>query len=318
MSKKVILDTDPGIDDAMAIIFAHEHKDIDLIGITTVFGNATIETTTNNALHLKRKFGLSTDIAMGASSPLKIIARDPAAIVHGNNGLGDIDIPKEDFGTLNHHNAHDYIIEQIHANPHEITLIAVGPLTNLALAVQKDPSITGLVKEVIIMGGAFGHHGHTGNVSPFAEANIIDDPHAADIVFTSPWPVTVVGLDVTKLSIMNGEYIAKIAQSSVKYGEFLGKITPFYADFHKKAFDMDGFHVHDYSALAYAVDPTLFTTKRGNIRVVTEGPAMGHTMFKDNPRVFPVDEWSNQPKQNICVEVKSQELLDLYFQTITD
>ena len=317
MSKKVILDTDPGIDDAMAIIFAHEHKDIDLIGITTVFGNATIETTTNNALHLKRKFGLSADIAMGAASPLKIIARDPAAIVHGNNGLGDIDIPQEDFGTLNNHNAHDYIIEQIHANPHEITLIAVGPLTNLALAVQKDPSITGLVKEVIIMGGAFGHHGHTGNVSPFAEANIIDDPHAADIVFTSPWPVTVVGLDVTKLSVMDGNYIAKIAKSSEKYGEFLGQITPFYANFHKKAFNMDGFHVHDYSALAYAVDPSLFTTKRGNIRVVTEGPAIGHTMFKDNPRIFPMDEWSNQPKQNICIDVNSEALLELYFKTIS-
>ncbi|WZW87403.1 nucleoside hydrolase [Ignatzschineria larvae DSM 13226] len=314
--KKVIFDTDPGIDDAMAILFAEAHESIDLIGITTVFGNATIENGTRNALFIKKKFGLKADVVQGADIPLVIEPGEPTVVVHGDNGLGNIEIPDEDFGEVDPRSAHDYIIDQVKANPHEITIIAVGRLTNLALAMQKDPSIIPLVKEIVVMGGAFGFHGHTGNVTPFAEANILGDPHAADIVFTAPWPVVVVGLDVTQLSIMDPQYLETLRDSSEKYGDFIYQISRYYADFHKKSVNLDGFFVHDASAVAYAIDPSLFTTKKGNIRVVTEGPAIGHTMFKGNPRVFPVDEWSNKPLQHICVDVNNDAFLELYMKTL--
>nr|WP_279169507.1 nucleoside hydrolase [Providencia huaxiensis] len=318
MKKTIIFDTDPGIDDTMAILFAHASKKIDLIGITTVFGNATIENATRNALFIKSKFGLSADIAIGADTPLVIEAGEPTTFVHGDNGLGDIDIPNKDWGKVDPRSAHDYIIDKVMANPGLITLVAVGRLTNLALALQKEPAIAENVKEVIVMGGAFGHHGNTGNVTPFAEANIIGDPHAADIVLTANWPVTMVGLDVTQQVIMTNDYINNLRLQSKKYGDFIYDITRFYADFHHKEAGLDGFYVHDSSAIAYAIHPEIFTTKKGPIRVVTEGPAIGHTMFKEDNRIYPVDDWSNQPKQHICVNVKDDLFLDLYMKTLTN
>lgn len=316
MKKKIILDTDPGIDDAMAILFAHASDAIDLIGITTVFGNATIENATRNALLIKHKFGLSADVAMGTDTPLTVEAGEPTTFVHGNNGLGDIEIPNGDYGSAHIKKAHDYIIEKVTEYPGEITLIAVGRLTNLALALQKEPAISQLVKEVIIMGGAFGYHGHSGNVTPFAEANVIGDPHAADIVLTADWPVTVVGLDVTQQTIMTNEYVKELQKNSKKYGDFIYDITRFYANFHLEEAGIDGFYVHDSSAIAYAINPDLFTVKEGSIRVVTDGPAIGHAMLKSNEKKYPVDEWSDKPRQHVCVDVKQDLFLDLYMKTL--
>lgn len=317
MKQKVIFDTDPGIDDTMAMLLAHASDRLDLIGITTVFGNATIENATRNALFVKQRFGLTADIAMGTDTPLVVEAGEPTTFVHGNNGLGDIAIPPGDYGVTDSRVAHDFIIDTVKANPGEITLIAVGRLTNLALALQKAPEIAGLVKQVIIMGGAFGHHGHSGNVTPFAEANIIGDPHAADLVLTANWPVTVVGLDVTQQTIMTSQYLDELREKSERYGEFIYQITRFYADFHQQAIGMDGFYVHDSSAIAYAIAPELFTLKKGAIRVVTEGPAMGHTMLKEGDAHYPIDGWRDKPVQQVCVDVASEGLLELYMTTIT-
>lgn len=318
MSKKVILDTDPGIDDTMAMLLAHASDRLDLIGITTVFGNATIENATRNALFVKQKFGLTANIAMGTDTPLVVEAGEPTTFVHGNNGLGDIEIPPGDYGIADSRTAQEFIIDTLMAHPGEITLIAVGRLTNLALALQKAPEIAGLVKEVIVMGGAFGHHGHSGNVTPFAEANIIGDPNAADLVLTSNWPVTIVGLDVTQKTIMTTQYLEELRKKSVKYGEFIYQITRFYANFHQKEIGMDGFYVHDSSAIAYAIAPELFTLKRGTIRVVTEGPAIGHTMLKEGSTRYPIDDWSGKPVQQVCIDVASADLLELYMTTLTD
>lgn len=316
MIKKVIFDTDPGIDDTMAMLFAHASSKIDLIGITTVFGNATIQNATRNALYIKHRFGLHADISMGSDTPLVVEAGEPTTFVHGENGLGNIDIPDEYYGEVDELPADDFIIDRVRKNPEEITIIAVGRLTNLARALDKAPEIATLVKEVIVMGGAFGHHGHTGNVSPFAEANIIGDPHAADKVFAASWPVVVVGLDVTHQTIMNGAYIDALRERSARYGQFIHDITRFYADFHQKEAGLDGFYVHDSSAVAYAIAPELFTTIKGPICVVTEGPAIGHTMLKRDERLYPVDGWSDRPSQQVCIKVNSSAILDLYTKTL--
>ena len=316
MRKKVIFDTDPGIDDSMAILFAEASGKIDLLGITTVFGNASIENATRNALYLKERFAINAAVCAGANTPLVVPAGEPTTFVHGQNGLGDIDLPASLSIQADPRIACDYIIETLRAHPNEVTIIAVGRLTNLALAVQKAPDIAELVKEVVVMGGVFGHNGHAGNVSPYAEANIIGDPHAADCVFTQAWPVTAVGLDVTQQSIMTNAYIKKLRTESATYGEFVYQISRFYSNFYKQSSGLDGFYVHDASAVAYVLAPELFKVKQGPIRVVCEGPAIGMTLCKTSTKVFPVDDWHQQPRQQICVEVESQALLDLYFNTL--
>ena len=147
MKKKVIFDTDPGIDDAMAILFAQASGKIDLLGITTVFGNTTIENATRNALYLKQRFDIPATVCPGASNPLVVPAGEPTTFVHGQNGLGDIDLPDGLTIESDPRIACDFIIETVRNHPNEVTLVAVGRLTNLALAIQKAPDIIALVKK---------------------------------------------------------------------------------------------------------------------------------------------------------------------------
>ncbi len=189
---KVIFDTDPGIDDAMALLFLHKHPEIDLIGVTTVFGNAPIEITTRNALYLGDAWNIAAPVARGAGQtfdPARGGSYWPTAI-HGHNGIGDVPLPETVAREADPRPAYQFIIDTVRAHPGEVTLIAVGRMTNLALVLKHDPDVAALVKQVIIMGGAFDLNG---NVSPAAEANIHGDPEAADLVFTAPWRVVVVG-----------------------------------------------------------------------------------------------------------------------------
>ncbi|MGR5264370.1 nucleoside hydrolase [Photobacterium damselae] len=318
MMKKIILDTDPGIDDAMAILFAEAHPDIDLMAITTVFGNATIENGTHNALYLKQRFQMKADIAKGARQPLMRPPVGSTEIVHGKTGLGDFHAPELIDKTIDLRPAYQYIIETIRANPQEITLVAVGPLTNLAMAIQAAPDIAGLVKEVVIMGGAFGVNDHRGNVTPYAEANIHDDPHAADIVFSASWPVKVIGLDVTEESFFSGRYLDQLRDHAGSVGQFIWDISRYYLRFYSNKVGLDGCHVHDPSAIAYVINPDLFSFRSGAVRVVCEGPAEGMTVQKFDDKFYPIDEWSIRPSQQVGIDVDEKQLLALYQQTIVN
>ncbi|HTJ56390.1 MAG TPA: nucleoside hydrolase [Devosiaceae bacterium] len=310
---KAIFDTDPGIDDAMALLLLARHPDIELLGITTVFGNADIETVTRNALFLKDRFGLEAPVAQGAAAPLDAprVPRTPAAI-HGENGLGDIPLPETIAATLDPRPGHRLIIDLIRQHPHEITLIPVGRMTNLALALREAPDIAGLVKSVVIMGGAFGRNGHTGNVSPVAEANIIGDPVAADIAFGANWPVTLVGLDVTKEVLMTPAYVEELAANGGEDGRFVRDVSRHYETFYGERDGIEGFYVHDASAVTYALHPEFFATERGQIRVVPEGLARGQTIIKPESSRFPPGAWDDRPVQTICVGVQSGRVLKLY------
>ncbi|SMY34994.1 nucleoside hydrolase [Photobacterium andalusiense] len=316
MIKKIILDTDPGIDDAMAILFAESHPEIELVGLTTVFGNATIDNGTRNALYLKDRFHMQATIAKGASQPLVRAPVGPTEIVHGITGLGDFQIPASFTGRYDQRPAYQYIIDTVKTHPHEITLVAVGPLTNLALALQAAPEIADLVAEVVVMGGAFGVNDHRGNVTPYAEANIHDDPHAADIVFCASWPVTIIGLDVTEESFFSAAFLEQLRHDAGGVGEFIFDISRYYLRFYSQKVGLDGCHVHDPSAIAYVIDPTLFTTRKGAVRVVCDGPASGMTLQKLDNRQYQTDEWSSMPSQQVGVTVDTSRLLDLYRQTI--
>ncbi len=192
MATRIILDCDPGIDDALAIAFAYGHPGIDLVGITTVAGNVGLAKTTANALAVREFIGAAgTPVTAGCAGPLLRPALD-ARQVHGDSGLGGARLPPPAAGPAAGH-AVDYIIDTVGATPGEITLVATGPLTNIALAVRREPRLADWVREFVIMGGSAGR----GNVTPAAEYNIWADPEAAAVVFRAGWTVTMLGLDVT-------------------------------------------------------------------------------------------------------------------------
>ncbi|MDP9836730.1 inosine-uridine nucleoside N-ribohydrolase [Neorhizobium huautlense] len=306
---KVIFDTDPGVDDAMALLFLHRHPEIDLVGVTTTIGNAPIDITTRNALFLAEAWGIEAPIAQGSGEkfdPKRKNGHWPT-FIHGDNGLGNIEIPQTISRKADPRSAHQFIIDTVRANPGEITLVAVGRMTNLALVLQADSEVAALVKEVVVMGGAFDV---PGNVTPAAEANIFGDPEAADLVFTAPWRVTVVGLDVTMQTVMMRTYLAEMAKAGGKDVQLLNDLSQFYIDFYNHRVG-DGMVIHDSCACVYVVRPDLFETRSGAIRVVCGGIADGMTIQKPDAKTFPPGDWDGHPSQFACTGINADAVLGL-------
>lgn len=309
---KVIIDADPGVDDSMAILFALQSNAVEVMGITTVFGNVTIENATANALTLVDLAGASVPVARGAERPLVKPRREPPTFVHGSDGLGEAGLqnpagePVEQTGA-------ELIVDLARQHPGEITLVPVGPLTNIALALAIEPKLPELIKEVVLMGGAARVEG---NVSPVAEANIFGDPHAADIVFTAPWRVVMVGLDVTTVVRTRDDLLARLAKADPEVGGFIWKITRFYKRFYESRGVTGGFYTHDPSAVAYVIDPTLFETRTARVRVAPDGFAEGQTIttFGAPPDFWTA--WASAPDVEVCVGVDDQRMLALYEETL--
>ena len=295
----VIFDTDPGIDDAMALLFLNACKNLSLKGITTVFGNASIENCTNNALYLCERFNIAAPVHAGAGLTLSGNAEDDYPdFVHGADGLANINAsPKT--RTQEATPAHEFLVEAAKAHQGELVIIAVGRLTNLALAIQADEGFAKNVKEIVLMGGAVDV---PGNVTEWAEANIIGDPEATDVVFSSGIPTTQVGLDVTMKSLMTEDYIADLAGRCGDAGKLLEEITPYYLNFYRGRTGENGFACHDSSAVAFAEDPSIYQTKSGELHVVLQGEQRGRTMF--NTKVDGIHKH--------CVQANSAALMDIY------
>jgi len=309
--ESILFDTDPGVDDALALIYLARHPDVKVVGITTVCGNATIDVTTRNALHLAERFGIDAPVARGAGASLdgeELIAPD---FIHGTNGLGDIPFP-EPTRTLDARPAHQLIIDLVRAHPGEITILAVARLTNLARAIMDDPGIIPLVKSVVIMGGAFGIGGHYGNASPVAEANILGDPRAADMVCAAAWPVTLIGLDVTEAVIMTPEYLANLRDHGGADGQFIWDVTRVYEVFHKNQDRISGIFVHDQAAAVCALDESAFTFSTNPVRVVTGGIANGMTLQRGPALQGEPAAWDGIRAQRVAIAVNEQRLLDQY------
>lgn len=316
--RRVIVDTDPGVDDAMALLFLHARRDVRIEAITTVFGNGGVDVTTRNAAYLARRFGIDAPIHAGADRPLRMPGREWATHVHGADGLGDIGVAGAFVPEAAPGPAHEAIVERVRAHPGQISLLALAPLTNLALALEADPGIAPLVREVVIMGGAFGFGPRRGNVSPAAEANIANDPHAADIVFGAAWPVTAVGLDVTLSCILTRQQAAHLAERGGAAGRFLWDISRRYEALYRDHDGIDGCCIHDVAAAMRLVEPDLFVTRAGPIRVATEGIAIGETIQKPASQVFPPGAWDGVPAHMACMAVDADRVIDLYMRSILD
>lgn len=312
MSRKIIIDTDPGIDDAMAIFFAFQAKELEVLGLTSVFGNVPVTLATENALRLVEVAGVDVPVAEGVAVPMQMAPRPHPDFVHGSDGFGNIDWPAPK-GKAVDLSAAEFIVEQVRKYPGEVTIVALAPLGNLAKALEIDPGIADLVDEVVLMGGTVHEYG---NVSPVAEANIINDPYAADKVFTASWQVTMVGLDVTHQVLLENKVLEHIREKKGKMGSFLYDCSQFYIDFYSSRFPVNGCYFHDASTIAYLMDPSLFTVERGPIRVACDGIAIGQTIFAPEGVEYPEPHWDNIPSTQVCMEVDSERLLKLYEETM--
>lgn len=311
-ARKIIIDTDPGVDDAMAIFFALNSPELELIGLTTIFGNAHTDLTTINALRLL-EIANRTDIpvAAGAVQPLASTFDEPGAVVHGDDGQGNTHLPAPQTQAINQ-TAAAFIIEQVMRAPGEITLVPIGPLTNIALAFHLEPRIAAAVQEVVIMGG---NALCPGNITPAAEANIFHDAEAADIVFGAGWPVTMVGLDVTHKTIMTREQFGNLSQSSTLTAKHLSAIIPFYHSFTMRSSKLDGIYLHDPTTLAYLVASDAFTTLQWPIRVETASFSRGKTWPAEHTNKWST-AWENRPPVNICVDVNGLLISDLILERL--
>ncbi|MCX6078311.1 MAG: nucleoside hydrolase [Chloroflexi bacterium] len=309
MPKKILFDTDPGVDDAMAILFGLHSPELEFVGLTTIFGNTYVETTTQNALRLVELEGRSDiKVAQGAAKPY--VRPEPfyGHRFHGVDGFGGANLPLP-VGRAIDTPAAQFIVETIMSNPGEITLTAVGPLTNLALALRLEPRIVENVKEVVVMGGTAYR---PGNVSPVAEANISNDPHAANLVFSAGWNLTMVGLDVTTRAIMSPEMVAEITGAGTPASDLLKKILPVYQDAHHITDGMGGaINTHDPSAIGFLIDPSIFITQRIPLYVETLGKCAGFTV--PDPR----HKWKESVDVNVCVDVDSSRLLKMIRDRLT-
>lgn len=300
---EIIFDGDPGIDDALALLYILNNEEAELVGITTVGGNIGLDKTTRNALRILEITNNShIPVARGIEKPLMRINRSEGE-VHGKDGLGNTNLPEPKIREIDEH-AIDFIINTIMKNPKRITLVPVGPLTNIAIAVIKEPRLKDYVKEVVIMGGAVTTFG---NITPESEFNIYTDPEAAKIVFESGLPITLVGLDVTMKTLLTPSHLSQIMEVSTPVTNFVEKIITHYMRFYQEVVGVNGCGMHDPLAVAVAIDRSLVKTRKLFVTVETKGEyTTGETVAdlrgskEGEVRI---------PNMDVCIEVDSERFI---------
>jgi inosine-uridine nucleoside N-ribohydrolase len=319
--RRVVIDTDPGVDDAMAILLALNSPELKVEALTVVPGNVDARQGLENALKIV-SLADRCDVAVagGAQHPLnqKLIT---AQFWHGKNGLAGVELPpskcKPDarFGP-------DLIIELVHKYPHELTLIPVGPLTNIALAVSKDPSIASLVHDIVIMGGSISG----GNVNGAAEANIYNDPEAAQIVFNAGWMVTMIGSDVGERTLMTRKYVTQLQASHGPQSDFIAKLADFYLTRSEKS-GYSGAAMYDPLAVGIVIDPTLVTLKDMHVDVetrgeFTRGETVANRMGSNENNVLHGDHYEIEgvielkPNARVCLASDAERFVNLFVSRI--
>src|SRR5690242_5968470 len=260
MAIKIVLDCDPGHDDAIALMLALASPELELLGVTTVAGNQTLDKTTANAIRLLEFAGRSeVPVAAGADRPL-VRPQYVASYVHGETGLDGPDLPPPQGAPLERH-AVDFLADQIREHEGGVTLVPTGPLTNVALMLALHPDAR--PERVVLMGGAIAE----GNVTPAAEFNIWADPEAAARVFASGLDVTMVGLDVTHKALFTSAHVGRL---TVRVGKVGAELLEFYGHLHKEVYNFDGSPIHDAVAVAHVIREDLVQTEYLNTEIDVE------------------------------------------------
>jgi pyrimidine-specific ribonucleoside hydrolase len=295
----ILIDCDPGHDDAIALLLALASPEVELLGITTVAGNQTLDKTTANALKILEFVGRTEiPVAAGAARPL---VREPyvAAYVHGETGMDGPDLPRPTTSPVAQH-AVDFLAGQLLGSERPVTLVPTGPLTNIGLLLARYPEVTERIERIVLMGGAIAE----GNVTPAAEFNIWADPEAAARVFTSGLDVTMIGLDVTHKALFRPADSERL-QATGRVGKLVSELFAFYQQFHSEQYGWDGSPVHDAVAVAHVVRPGLVQTADRGVVVDCGGElSRGRTY---------VDLWRRagwEPNAHVGVDIDAQGFVD--------
>jgi inosine-uridine nucleoside N-ribohydrolase len=301
VNHKILIDTDPGVDDAMALLLAVASPELNIIGVTTVFGNgADVSAMSRNALAVLSLAG-RTDIPVttGAATPLVAPYPGRGKAVHGENGLGGVGIPDSLRGP-EALPAAQFIVDQCRAQNGEITLVTLAPLTNLALALRLEPKLPELVKQVVVMGGAVNVGG---NITPAAEANIYNDPEAARMVFNAGWPIAMAGMNVTCQVRVAETYLAALAKAGNRAGRFIDAAAQAYLAFYRGEGE-DGICMHDVHTIMYLIRPDLYQATAVTVDVELRGElTRGQTVADWRNR------WGRTPQTRLLTTVDSEEFL---------
>ncbi len=309
MSERVIIDTDPGIDDALAILLALHSPELQISAITTVSGNVPVEAATRNVFRIMSLTDSSPQfpVAQGAPNPLQ---KKPvyATGFHGDDGLGDLDRFRDNTGsprypepsmTISSRNAADEILYQLAATSQPITIIALGPLTNIAAAIKKDKAAMATVKRIVLMGGAIGV---AGNITPAAEFNIYVDPHAAGLVFNAGIPLTVVGLDVTyQVKLTADDITTATATHNSTVSRFLIDCTKDVLESTAKRYGESKFFLHDPLAVGVVIDPSFVGTQAMSVDIETQGDLTEGMTVADRRSIHP--SLKKPPTADVCINV---------------
>jgi inosine-uridine nucleoside N-ribohydrolase len=302
MTVPIVIDCDPGHDDAIAILLALASPEVELRGITTVAGNQTLDKTTRNALRVLELAGRADiPVAAGADRPLVRTLRT-AANVHGESGLDGPDLPEPVTIPVDGHAA-DVLAELIEPG---VVLVPTGPLTNVAMLLERHPDVRERLERIVWMGGAIAE----GNVTPAAEFNAFVDPEAAAAVFGSGIPVTMIGLDVTHKALFDSGHAERLRGTGA-VGRAVAELADFFLEFHRQRYRFDGAPIHDAMAVAHVIDPTLVTTLRCNVAIETA------SQYCDGRTV--VDLWHvvDGPRDaDVGVDVDAHRFLELLVERI--
>lgn len=307
MPQKILFDTDPGIDDACAILLALASPELSLEGLSVVHGNCSLERGTTNALSVLELANAShIPVAKGCELPLvqpSLLAPE----THGDSGLGYAKLPEPLRRPVPQHGI-DFLIETILASPGEVTLLAIAPLTNVALAIRKEPRVVEELKEIIIMGGAIRHEGNT---TALGEFNTYVDPHAAQIVYQAGIPTTLVPLDVTYQCILTPGDVSRLQKIDSPITNFVAEATRFYMEFHDEYQKIDGCVINDPLALALTFAPELCTYQELPVEVdLSGGISMGKT-------VADFYNYGKKPaNMKVALGVRARDFIDLFVERI--
>ena len=302
--KRIIIDTDPGVDDSLTFLLALASPEIRLEALTTTQGNVTLDKATRNALSVL-ELAHASDIPVAAGSMLPLVQPLRAsAHVHGESGIGNSHLPEPHAKPVQQH-AVDYLIERVLAEPKELSIFPIAPLTNIAMAIRKEPKFAEAVKELVIMGGAIQE---AGNMSPLAEFNIFVDPHAAHIVFHSGIPITLIPLDVTHKCLLKQEHVDRLMQINSPISRFIRDTLEVYL---KSSLELGyaGSSLHDPLTLATIIAPELLTLREYYVDVdISGGVSMGKTLAD----IFNVTK--KPVNMKVAMDVRGDDFVELFLQ----